>query len=359
MKKSQMKKSVLILCPDPVERGGVADYYRLVRKHFQSERMELTFHYTGNSSATGVAKCRVIKFLRDLATLAGMLRAPDLVVLNPSLDPKAVLRDGIYHLLAKRIYGRSTLVFFHGWDLAFERSIARHARGLFRWVFNFDRGVVLASQFRDTLLQWGYAPGSLLVETTIYEAQQLKVEREPHSVVFLSRFEPGKGCLEAIKAIELTSASCPAVKLYMVGDGTLLPSLKEYVAARRLSEQVIFTGWLQGEEKYRLLKRCTIMLYPTCYGEGMPISLLEGMGMGLVVITRPVAGIRDIIADGENGYLIESPQPQPFAERLQYLLAHGAVAQGVAGRSRRDAETRFEIRNVARRMERIYYETAQ
>jgi len=91
----------------------------------------------------------------------------------------------------------------------------------------------------------------------------------------------------------------------------------------------------------------------------MPICLLEGMGMGLVVVTRPVAGIRDILEDGRNGFLVESTDPEAFAERLQYLLGNAALCESVSRNSEMEAELRFEIRNVTKRIEQIYFETGQ
>jgi glycosyltransferase involved in cell wall biosynthesis len=355
------KKPVLILCPDPAERGGVADYYKLVRKYFRSDRIELEFYYTGKSrkSANGIWNNRILKFGKDFFSLMRVMDSKELIVFNPSLDRRAVIRDGIYHFLAKRVYRKKTLVFFHGWNLRFERSIGKYATNLFRMMFNFDRGLILASQFKNTMVGWGYNPGCLTVETTIYEAYDHCPEKDYRKVVFLSRFEPHKGCLEAIKAVEIVSKQRSDVRLYMVGDGTLSQQLKEYVESHRLGDNIVFTGWLEGEGKYQLLKSCGIMLYPTSYGEGMPICLLEGMGMGLVVVTRPVAGIRDIIEDGRNGFLVESTNPEAFAERLQYILGNAAVCESVSRNSEMEAELRFEIRNVTKRIEQIYFETGQ
>ena len=350
------KLPVLILCPHPEERGGVADYYRLVGKYFRSERVDLRFYYTGKRSSGSLLDSRVVKFGRDLFSLLGVLGSSEVVVLNPSLDPKAVVRDGIYHFLAKRIYRKKTLVFFHGWDPAFEQVVARRA-SLFRTFFNFDRGVLLASQFKKSMVGWGYPADSITVETTIYEAYREEGEKDYGRIAFLARFEPGKGCLEAIKAVEIAARKFPQVRLLMVGDGSLAPDLRRYVAEHNLSETVLFTGWLEGEEKYRLLSGCGIMLYPTSYGEGMPICLLEGMGLGLVVVTRPVAGIRDIIEDGRNGFLVESTEPEAFAERLCRLLSDASATRSISRTSQREAEERFEIRNVAKRLEKIYLET--
>ena len=354
-----MEKKVLILCPHPEERGGVADYYRLVGKYFRSDRVHIDFYYTGKRGPGGVRNNRLLKFAGDFLSLTKILRSCDLVVLNPSLDPRAVIRDGIYHLLAKRLYHKKTLVFFHGWDLRFEEMIGRYGRGLFRFMFNFDRGLLLANQFKNTLVRWGYRPESITVETTIYEHYPDSCDKDYNSVVFLSRFEQHKGCLEAIQAVEILSKQCCGVKLFMVGDGTLAPELKDYVAAHGLGDHVVFTGWLQGDEKYRLLNNCGIMLYPTSYGEGMPICLLEGMGLGLVVVTRPVAGIRDIIEDGKNGFLVESTDPEVFADRVRYILDHDALRKSVARNGKRVAEARFEISNVTKRLEQIYFETGR
>ncbi|OGU05261.1 MAG: hypothetical protein A2075_01055 [Geobacteraceae bacterium GWC2_58_44] len=337
----------------------MADYYRLVEKYFHSDRVHIDFYYTGKRGNDSILNNRMLKFAKDFLSLTRILGSSELVVFNPSLDPRAVIRDGIYHFLAKRVYRKKTLVFFHGWNLDFEQVIGRYASSLFRAVFNFDRGLLLANQFKNTLVRWGYDPDRITVETTIYESYDHGPEQDYSKVVFLSRFERNKGCLEAIKAVEILSKQLAGIRLFMVGDGTLTPELKEYVASRNLGEKVTFTGWLQGEEKYQLLKGCGIMLYPTSYGEGMPICLLEGMGMGLVVVTRPVAGIRDIIEDGKNGFLVESTDPEAFADRLKYILGDAAVRRSVSQNGKREAELRYEIRNVAKRLEQIYFETGQ
>lgn len=353
------KKSVLILCPHPKERGGVADYYRLVAKYFHSDRVNVDFYYTGKRATNNVFNNRLLTFTKDFFSLMKILGSAELVVLNPSLDPRAVVRDGIYHFLAKRVFQKKTVVFFHGWDLDFEKAIDRYARNLFKVLFNFDRGLLLANQFKNTLVRWGYDPECITVETTIYEAFGQCSEKDCNRIIFLSRFEKNKGCLEAIKAVEILSKEYSDVTLFMVGDGTLTQELKEYAQTHELLDNVVFTGWLEGEEKNKLLQSCGVMLYPTSYGEGMPISLLEGMGMGLVVVTRPVAGIRDIIEDGKNGLLVESTNPEVFAERLKYILANAAVSRSISINTKREAELRFEIKNVTKRLEQIYFETGR
>lgn len=351
---SAAKPSVLVLCPHPEESGGVSHYYALVGKHFRSDRVNLEFFHTGKSSAK---RGGVLRPIFDLFALARVLPRHDLVVLNPSLDPKAILRDGVYHIAA-RLSGRKTVVFFRGWSPAWEGVIDRYFRGLFRRVFAADRVVILCSRFAETLCAWGFPPACLVCETTTYEHHDAPGDKSPRRIVFLSRFAEGKGCLIAIKAVELLLPRFPDLVLYMAGDGPLMPELVGYVEERGLDKQVQFAGWLAGEGKYSLLATCGIMLFPTAYGEGMPNALVEGMGMGMAIVSRPVAGIADIVADGENGYLVDSLDPADFAGKVALLLEDHELWRTVSEKNRAVGKEKFNITSVVARLESLYLELA-
>jgi len=352
-------KNVLVLCPPPSDPGGVAFYYHLVNKYFKSRRIALNFYYTGKGNGKISYLNRIFKTIFDLYTLSKNLKHYDLLILNPSLDFKAVIRDGIFHLVSKRLYKKKTLVFFHGWKPDFEKKIDNYGQKMFKSTYNFDKVCVLSTQIKKKLVQWGIDLETITLETTVYEQHESKADKDPFKIIFLSRFEEGKGCLEAIQTIEILIKEFPNTKLYMVGDGKMSEELMHYVNDHNLSKIVEFTGYLSGEKKYYLLDQCGIMLYPTYYGEGMPISLLEGMGMGLAIVTRPDGGIPDIIVNGENGFLVQSLAPNDFAKKIKYLFQNKNLWQAICNKNRRVAEEKFEIKNVARRLEKLYYETAQ
>ncbi|MRS01815.1 glycosyltransferase family 1 protein [bacterium] len=353
-----MKKNVLVLCPHPDEKGGVADYNYLLRKHFFSDRISLDFYHTGKTRGKEGCLSRLFKTLTDLFSLIKRFPNYELIVFNPSLDARAVIRDGVYHLVAKRLFHRRTLVLLHGWDRAFEHFVASYGKRFFRFLFSCNRMLVLAGQFRDVLVDWGFPPEIVGLETTTYEQHESGRDRDIFKIVFLSRFTKNKGCLESIRTVEMLAKEFPDVKLYMVGDGPLTGELKTYVTSRGLGNNVEFTGWLQGEEKYDLLNQCGIMLFPTSYGEGMPISVIEGMGMGLAVLTRPVAGIRDIFCNGENGFLVQTTDPSDFACKVRYLFQNRADWERISAINKRKAEENFEIRSVVKRIELLYFELA-
>lgn len=352
-------KRALILCPHLEEKGGVAHYYRLVRKHFRSDKLVVDFYHTGKEHISQRPKNRLQKSLHDFLALLRKFKHYDLIVLNPSLDFRALIRDGTLNCIAKHVFHTKTLIFFHGWMLEVERFINKHARSLFRFFFKSDKVVVLSKQFITPLVHWGIDPEKIHVETTTYERNEFSASKDLFKIIFLSRFVRGKGCLEAIRSVEMLIGEYPHVTLFMVGDGSYSTELQDYVAKHHLSTHVKFTGWLDGESKYHILSQCGIMLYPTAYGEGMPISLLEGMGSGLAIVTRPVAGISDVFVNGKNGFLVESQDPSDFAEKLRYLFEDKDLWQGICYTNKIIAEQQFEVGVVVKRLEKLYLELIQ
>jgi glycosyltransferase involved in cell wall biosynthesis len=351
-------KKVLILCPHPSRKGGVSDYNRLVKTYFSSAEISLSFYYIGLDGRNGSMLLKFATIVRDMVMVPLRAFGCNLVVFNPSLDAKAVLRDGFYHFIVKRVLRKSTLVFFHGWNLDFEKQIERSWKGLFNFVFNYDKALVLAEPFRSALVRWGALPGRINLETTMYEQFVVGGSNDRFNLIFMSRIVQGKGCLETILTIEILAKEFPGIKLYMAGEGELTAVLKEYVNNHKLGGNIQFAGWVEGNAKNQLLSKCGIMIFPT-YSEGMPISLLEAMGMGLALVTRPVGGIPNIMVDGENGFLIGSLEPADFAEKIKYLFLNKDVWEAMSIRNKLKAENSFEVRNVVKRLEQIFLETMQ
>lgn len=351
-----VKKKILILCPSFSDQGGVANYYALVDRYFHSERISINFFHTGKDYSKTTN--RIFKSLLDLINLIETIPRYDLIVLNPSLDFKALIRDGFYHILAKRFFNKRTIVFFRGWQKTTELEIDRYYRHFFTYIFNSDQFCVLAEDFANKLSRWGAKPASIHTETTTYESYEIEYRKDFFKLIFLSRFEPHKGALTAIQTIEALCKEFPNIVLFMAGDGILYPSLKTYVVNHNLSKHIIFTGYITGRKKYSLLKQCGIMLYPSDYGEGMPNSLIEAMGMGLIIISKPVGGIPDVVKEYENGFLITQHDSSAFVKKIKFLLQNYNLCTQISQKNTLKAKNNFEIKIVVRRLEKLFLETA-
>lgn len=95
-----------------------------------------------------------------------------------------------------------------------------------------------------------------------------------------------------------------------------------YIKQNDLQEYVTYYGKVTGEEKRKLLKKGSIFVLLTCYPkEGQPISILEAMGNGMMIITTNHAGIPDVVKNHDNGLLV--PKDTPIELVFQEMLSLG------------------------------------
>jgi glycosyltransferase involved in cell wall biosynthesis len=176
--------------------------------------------------------------------------------------------------------------------------------------------------------------------------------RQAGSVLFLGKLGKAKGVDDLLQACAELTQRCPSLHLALGGDGDR-SAVQQQADALGVARHVELLGWVQGEQKTRLLNSCRIYVLPS-YFEGLPMSILEAMASGVPVIATAIGGIPEAIQDGVEGYLLAPGDVQGLADRIARLLADDALAQrmGAAGRSK--VERQFSTAAVMPRLEQIY-----
>ncbi|OGC94634.1 MAG: hypothetical protein A2W25_09420 [candidate division Zixibacteria bacterium RBG_16_53_22] len=342
-------------------RGGVANFYSVVRP-FLGEGVEyFTVGARGEKGILGV----IFRMVKDYFDFFLKIRNGnyDLVHLNPSLGSKAIIRDGIFLLIARAMRVR-VIVFVPGWNNRFERVLRQYFLGLFQMTYmKADAFIVLSSEFKDKLIDMGYR-NLVFTETTaiddgIFNRAEETIpgprkpkQNEKFNILFLSRIEREKGIYEAIEAFAMLRSIYDYAKLTVAGDGSELSNARAYVLSRGI-DGIEFTGYLCEEAKRKVFSGADVYLLPT-HGEGMPISVLEAMAYGLPVITRPVGGIRDFFENGKMGFVTESHSPEVFARLLENLLLDQELRSWICAYNIVYAKNHFLASKVASRIEEIY-----
>jgi glycosyltransferase involved in cell wall biosynthesis len=85
----------------------------------------------------------------------------------------------------------------------------------------------------------------------------------------------------------------------------------------------------------------------------MPITLIEAMAAGLPIVATDCGSIRDVVEDGEQGFVVPVGDVENFADRLQ-RLAHQEPLRAQMGKSgRARVENDFRIQDTARGYEEL------
>jgi len=137
----------------------------------------------------------------------------------------------------------------------------------------------------------------------------------------MSRLVESKGVYIAAEVARLlVAAGLTHFKLIVAGNGPEYKGVRDYISRYGLEDYIETPGYVTGINKQEILRGSNIFLFPTYYGEGCPIVVLEAMGAGLAVVSTPVAGIPDIVEHGKNGFLIDSRNPQDFYKAVKTLI---------------------------------------
>ena len=357
----QNKKSLLITLPSLKDIGGVASFYNTILPYlFKLNRYSISILEIGSTHGRKTFLYRIRDQFRFKVALKNK---PNLVLINPSLNLKSFIRDGLFALQAKT-HEVPILVFFHAWDWNLARKIFYY--NIFKWFFKktfaqANAFIVLGSEFKKKLKEWGIKAPIYLLNTVVDESLlegfdiEEKIKRIKDSkdikLLFLARIERGKGIFEVIDTFKILNSKNFPVHLSIAGDGSALKEVKDYVNS--LSIKINFLGYVKGYHKAKVFAEHDIYCFPS-YAEGMPISLLEAMSFGLTVITRPVGGIKDFFVNGKMGFITSSKNPVVFAELIAKLIDNKNKLIEISKYNYNFSKRHFSVSMVVKKLTEIF-----
>lgn len=133
--------------------------------------------------------------------------------------------------------------------------------------------------------------------------------------IFWGRLTEVKGIDRAIRLFARLAADRPDARFVIIGpDGGALQDLQELVDRAGLRDAVVFAGERDIGGICREAASACFYLQASRY-EGMAMSVVEAMQLGLVPVVTPVGEIRNYCHDGENAVLIHSDDAMLAAVR--------------------------------------------
>ena len=360
---STPNERVLVLTPDLSQPGGVVNYYKTLRL----DTLSNVSYFFVNRRDTRSLWSKAYHACFIYADFIREARFCRLIHINPSLNRKSYYRDMVFIVLSLLMRKR-VLVFFRGWEGEFARLIrtSKVRKMLFRQSYGkADQFIVLGQVFKHQLLALGVDRNTPIeIETTVADSRgmvRFNLECKLTSVgprfrfLFMSRILEAKGIFTAIQSFARCRARISGVDvvLSIAGSGPDLRRARSFVTENGYTG-IEFVGEVSGAEKASLLEACHVMFFPTCYDEGLPNCILEGMLYGMPIVSRNTAAIPEIVAHGVNGFLSDSIHASAFDDYLCRLVTDQELYRRIARTNHQIACARFTTEKVRERLLAIY-----
>ncbi len=349
------------------EAGGAQTHVYQLCKYFRAHHNITVMAYPGG-------------WLEDKCKELGVRFLPNKHFSN-SMDPSRVMRgikevshavrdlspDIVHcHSSAAGLFGRlavrnniPTIYTAHGWGFnigvsSFQKWVAIAVEN---FLSRYTTRILCVSKFvRDLGVQYRIAPKKLF--QIIYngiEPQEKKASADlHHRITFVGRLARPKLPLLLLKSLQyLPKEVQEKIQVSIVGDGPQRKSVEQYIKEQNIPN-VVLHGTLPREEIFVILHDSDIFVLLSEW-EGLPITILEAMSIGLPVIASDVGGISEAV-DASNGILISSEQPQEVADAIVTILEDSVKREQMKRASIQKVETTFSLTHMLEQIEHVYKE---
>ncbi len=173
--------------------------------------------------------------------------------------------------------------------------------------------------------------------------EELGIASDELVVGSIACLKPQKSPLDFIRIASLVNQACPGTKFILAGDGILRRKTEAAISKLKLEKQVILLGWRRDIAKF--LHSIDIFVLTSLW-EGMPISLLEAMAAGLPAVVTDTGGVREIISNGDTGFLVEPHNISVMAEKTIALLKDSKQRELIGERGRDSLGADFAVEKM-------------
>ncbi len=181
-------------------------------------------------------------------------------------------------------------------------------------------------------------------------------------VLFLSRLDAKKGLdllLEAWAEIQKAeSGKRKAEKWVLVvagnGEATYEHRLRELAAKLGLTDEILWTGFLEGDDKLSALAAAQLFVLPS-YSENFGIALVEAMAAGLPCVTTEGVAVSEDILENNAGMVVKA-EVQPLCEAMSRMLADALLRERFSANAKKLVMERFSLEAMGTALKGLYEE---
>jgi glycogen(starch) synthase len=169
---------------------------------------------------------------------------------------------------------------------------------------------------------------------------------QPHSACFayLGRLVTEKGVPVLIEAAEILKKRGRLVRILIIGDGPERSALQAQVRSFKIEEEVAFLGFLTGERLAEVMSGVASLVMPSICEDAAPLSVLEQMMQGRLIIGSNLGGLAEEI--GDSGLTFAAGDANALADQMERVIAQPDIIAVLGKRARERALRAYTLERM-------------
>lgn len=176
-----------------------------------------------------------------------------------------------------------------------------------------------------------------------------------HAILFGGRLSGPKGARKLIEALSVIVKTVPDAQLLVVGKkDAYAEKMLAYAEELDVEKNIVFTGWLTGEQLRRAYYAATVVAVPSLYLDPFPTINLEAMACRKPVVATCFGGSPEVVEDTVTGSIVDPHDVEALSEKIKELLddKNKNKTFGEAGHKR--VITEFSLEKQVQKYEKLF-----
>lgn len=171
-----------------------------------------------------------------------------------------------------------------------------------------------------------------------------------YDVIYIGRLTYQKNPQRLILVLKSIVSKMPQIRVAIIGTGELKDQILELIRTNKLENNISYLGFLNNP--YPILRNSKVMLL-TSRWEGLPMSCLEALALGIPIVSTPVDGINKIVIDGVNGF--KSENNMVLEEKVIALLKDEKLYKKMSFEAKRISKEMNDKEKYKKSLEQQYF----
>ena len=183
---------------------------------------------------------------------------------------------------------------------------------------------------------------------------QFGIKEDEIAIAIVGRLAAIKNHTLFLNVVEqICQETTKKVTFFIVGDGDERPSIEKRVNElnEKFGKIIVMTSWVKDIGPFNAGMDIICL---TSDNEGTPVSLIEAQAGGLPIVTTDVGGVKDILLDGQTGYVVPKNNVSLFSEKLLHLVEDEMLRKSFSEKGWDFVKNKFHYTTLVNNMDEYY-----